>query len=157
MSITGGKLTTYRKMAADTVDAVQRELGGSSVPCRTKHLRLRGSEGLTSVRVRELAERFGLETEVLDHLRRRYGREAMAVLGLTVDRPELRQRLVPELTHLCAEVVYAARYEMATCVEDVLSRRTRALLLDARLAAAASARTAELLGDRARLGRRPRG
>ncbi len=147
VSITGGKLTTYRKMAADTVDAVQRELGGSPRPCRTKHLRLRGSEGLTSVRVRELAERLGLEIEVLDHLRRRYGSETMAVLGLSVDRPELREPLGPGLSHLCAEVVYAARYEMATCVEDVLSRRTRALLVDARSAATASSRTAELLGE----------
>ena len=71
----------------------------------------------------------------------------MAVLGLTFERPELRERLVAGLPHLAAEVVYAARFEMATCVEDVLSRRTRALLLDARAASAAAARTAELLAD----------
>jgi glycerol-3-phosphate dehydrogenase len=71
----------------------------------------------------------------------------MAVLGLSIDRPELRARLVDGLAHLEAEVVYAARFEMATCVDDVLSRRTRALLLDARSAAAAAVRTAELLAD----------
>ena len=69
----------------------------------------------------------------------------MAVLGLGIDRPELRERLVVGLEHIEAEVVYAARFEMATCVDDVLSRRTRALLLDARSASAAAARTAELL------------
>ena len=145
VSITGGKLTTYRKMAADTVDAVERELGSVPGRCRTKQLRLRGSEGLVAPRARELAAEFGVDAEVLDALRRRYGGEASAVLGLTVDRPELRAPLVPGLTHLEAEVVYAARYEMATCVEDVLSRRTRALLLDARSSAAAASRTAELL------------
>jgi glycerol-3-phosphate dehydrogenase len=145
VSITGGKLTTYRKMAVDAVDAVERELGSTPGPCRTKHLRLRGSEGLTAPRIRELAGEFGVDADILDHLRRRYGGEAAAVLGLTVNRPELRTRLVPGLAHLEAEVVYAARYEMATCVEDVLSRRTRALLLDARSSAAAAGRTAELL------------
>ncbi|HLN06844.1 MAG TPA: glycerol-3-phosphate dehydrogenase/oxidase [Acidimicrobiales bacterium] len=145
VSITGGKLTTYRKMAADTVDAVQRELGSSPVPCRTKHLRLRGSEDLSALRVQELAAGLGLDPEIVDHLRRRYGGDAMAVLGLTFDRPELRERLVVGLPHLEAEVVYAARYEMATCVEDFLSRRTRALLVDARSAAAAAERTAVLL------------
>ena len=69
----------------------------------------------------------------------------MAVLGLCFDRPELREPLIEGLAHLEAEVVYAARFEMATCVEDVLSRRTRALLLDAQSAAVAAVRTAELL------------
>jgi glycerol-3-phosphate dehydrogenase len=145
ISITGGKLTTYRKMAADTVDAVQRELGSAPGPCLTKHLRLRGSEGVSALGARDLAKELGVEPEMLDRLERRYGGEASAVLGLIVDRPGLRARIVPDIPHLEAEVVYAARYEMATCVEDVLSRRTRALLLDARSAAAAAGRTAELL------------
>ena len=145
ITVTGGKLTTYRKMAADTVDAVQRELGSRIVASRTKNLRLRGSEPVNALQVRELADKLGLDAQVLDHLQRRYGGEMMAVLGLGFDRPELRERLVEGLEHLEAEVVYAARFEMATCVEDVLSRRTRALLLDARSAALAAVRTAELL------------
>jgi glycerol-3-phosphate dehydrogenase len=145
VSITGGKLTTYRKMAADTVDVVQRELGSAIVTCRTKNLRLRGCEPVNTLQVRELADKFGVDAQVLDHLQRRYGGETMAVLGLCFDRPELRERLVADLANLEAEVVYAARFEMATCVEDVLSRRTRALLLDARSAATAAVRTAELL------------
>ena len=125
ITITGGKLTTYRKMAADTVDAVQRGLGSTTVASRTKRLRLRGSETVNAQQVRELADKLGLDALVLDHLQRRYGGETMAVLGLSVDRPELRERLVGGLAHLEAEVVYAARFEMATCVDDVLSRRTR--------------------------------
>jgi glycerol-3-phosphate dehydrogenase len=147
ITVTGGKLTTYRKMAADTVDAVQRELGSTGVASRTKRLRLRGSEPVNALQARQLADKLGLDAHVLDHLQRRYGGETMAVLGLSIDRPELRARLVDGLAHLEAEVVYAARFEMATCVDDVLSRRTRALLLDARSAAAAAVRTAELLAD----------
>ena len=145
ITITGGKLTTYRKMAADTVDAVQRELGSSVVASRTKKLRLRGSGPVNALQVRELADKLGLDAHVLDHLQRRYGGETMAVLGLSIDRPELSERLAGGLGHLEAEVVYAARFEMAMCVDDVLSRRTRSLLLDARSATAAAVRTAELL------------
>jgi glycerol-3-phosphate dehydrogenase len=131
-------------MASDTVDAVQRELGMTVTASRTKKLRLRGSEPVDALQVRELANTLGLDAELIDRLQRRYGRETMAVLGLSTDRPELGQRLAG-LGHLEAEVVFAARFEMATCVEDVLSRRTRAVLLDANSAATAAVRTAELL------------
>ncbi len=144
ITISGGKLTTYRQMASDTVDAVQRELGMTVTASRTKKLRLRGSEPVDALQVRELANTLGLDAELIDRLQRRYGRETMAVLGLSTDRPELGQRLAG-LGHLEAEVVFAARFEMATCVEDVLSRRTRAVLLDANSAATAAVRTAELL------------
>jgi len=145
ITITGGKLTTYRRMAADTVDAVQLELGSRSERSRTKNLRLRGAEAVSTAQVRELAAQLGIDEELLSHIRRRYGGETMAVLGLGFDRPELRARLAEGIAHIEAEVVYAARFEMATCVEDVLSRRTRAMLIDARSAAAAASRTAELL------------
>ncbi len=145
ITITGGKLTTYRKMAADAVDAVLVELGSSAVASRTRCLRLRGSEPVDALGARELAEKLGVDAQVLEHLRRNHGGETTAVLGLSIDRPELREHLVAGLAHLEAEVVYAARFEMATCVDDVLSRRIRALLLDARAATAAAARTAELL------------
>jgi glycerol-3-phosphate dehydrogenase len=145
ITITGGKLTTYRKMAADTVDAVCTELGATRVASATKNLRLRGFEPPSTAQVRDLADKLGLDAAVLGQLRRRYGGEMTAVLGLGLDRPELCARLVGGLDHIEAEVVYAARFEMATCVDDVLSRRTRALLLDARSAAAAAVRTSELL------------
>ena len=141
MSITGGKLTTYRKMAADTVDAVQRELGAASAalpnkaPCAFAARRASAPSGLATS-----PSGWASRPRCWTGSRGVTAREASAVLGLTVDRPELREPLVPGLPHLSAEVVYAARYEMATCVEDVLSRRTRALLLDARSAAAAAGR-----------------
>jgi glycerol-3-phosphate dehydrogenase len=145
ISVTGGKLTTYRQMAADTVDAVQRELGSTVVRSRTEHLRLRGSERLSPDRARELADEIGITEDVLEHVQCRYGADTPAVLGLCLDRPELGEGLAEGFPNIAAEVVYAARFEMATCVDDVLARRTRALLLDARSAATAARRTAELL------------
>lgn len=101
ITITGGKLTTYRRMAEDTVDVVTDRLGRRT-RCRTKRLRLFGHDG-------------------------RRERELEAMIG--DDRP-LGEPLVPGLSYTRAEAVYAARHEMVTTLDDVLSRRTRALLFD---------------------------
>jgi glycerol-3-phosphate dehydrogenase len=125
VSITGGKLTTYREMAADTVDAVVAGLG-DTVPrrarrSRTAKLRLRGADGYDALVV-------GAD-ERTDHLAHRYGGEARTVLALVDRDPALGEPLVEGLPYLRAEAVYAARHEMARTVDDVLSRRTRARLL----------------------------
>ena len=124
VSITGGKLTTYRAMAADTVDAVEDALGRHRTPCRTARLALRGADG--PPRVDD------------DHLAARYGSEARVVAALIEADPRLGEPLVPSLPYLRAEAVYAVRYEMARTLDDILSRRTRALILarDASVAAA---------------------
>jgi glycerol-3-phosphate dehydrogenase len=126
VTVTGGKLTTYRRMAADAVDAAVRVLGSHTPRSATKHLRLFGSHGID----RDTAER--------DHLIGRYGSEAAAVQNLVDADPTLGEPLVPGLSYLRAEAVYAARYEMARTLDDVLSRRTRARVLarDASLDAA---------------------
>lgn len=134
VSVTGGKLTTYREMAADTVDEVLDVLGdrisGVARSSRTKKLRLRGAEGYDAV-----AESTDAATA---HLANRYGGEARTVLALADADPSLREPLVEGLPYLRAEAVYAVRHEMARSVDDVLSRRTRARLL-ARDASAAAA------------------
>ncbi|HEY1282113.1 MAG TPA: glycerol-3-phosphate dehydrogenase/oxidase [Acidimicrobiales bacterium] len=128
VSVTGGKLTTYRRMAADTVDEVMDllERRGRS---RTKRLRLLGAEGYV-----EPAE----SAAEAAHLAGRYGSEALVVEALLDTDPALRAPLVPGLPYLAAEAVHAARHEMATTLDDVLARRTRARLLarDASIAAA---------------------
>ena len=123
VTITGGKLTTYRAMAADTVDEVQAALGGRPTPCRTGRLPLRGAGDL-SPGAGHLAERFGSESRVI-----------AALVGADAS---LAEPLVPTLPYLQAEAVYAARYEMARTLDDVLARRTRSLILarDASIAAA---------------------
>jgi glycerol-3-phosphate dehydrogenase len=125
VSITGGKLTTYREMAADAIDEVLAVLGtrapGVSRRSRTKNLRLRGAAGYE-----DLA---GGHDPLTTHLANRYGGEARTVLALAEAEPALSEALVPGLPYVKAEAVYAARYEMARSVDDVLSRRTRARLL----------------------------
>jgi len=114
ITVTGGKLTTYRRMAADTVDEVVEALGRGG-RCRTRRLPLRGAEGFEGV------------TD--EHLASRYGSEARTVQAMIAADPSLGDPLVPSLPYLRAEALYAARYEMAHTLDDVLARRTRALLL----------------------------
>jgi glycerol-3-phosphate dehydrogenase len=129
VSITGGKLTTYRAMAEDTVDAVELALGRRPTPSRTAKLSLRGAQGP-----------FGD-----DHLGRRYGTEARVVSALVQADPAVGDPLVPGLPYLRAEAVYAARYEMACTLDDVLARRTRSLILDHDASVRAAADVAGLL------------
>jgi glycerol-3-phosphate dehydrogenase len=133
VTVTGGKLTTYRRMAVDAVDAVLERLAAPPAPSRTKHLRLFGGEGMAPPEA-------ALEPSVHEHLVGRYGTEAEVVRALAVDDPDLGEPLVPGLPYLRAEARYAVQHEMARTLDDVLSRRTRArpLARDASAAAAAS-------------------
>jgi glycerol-3-phosphate dehydrogenase len=130
ITVTGGKLTTYRRMAADTVDEVVDVLGRGG-RCRTTRLPLRGAEGFEAV---------GDE-----HLASRYGGEARTVQAMIAADPSLAQPLVPSLPYLRAEALYAARYEMAHALDDVLARRTRALLLARDETAAVAEDVAQLI------------
>jgi glycerol-3-phosphate dehydrogenase len=163
VTIVGGKLTTYRAMAEDTVDEAVRVMrlhssgggagrrGGGRRVGRVRDSRsgstpLFGAEGYEELTEEGAAERLGLPADVVAHLAGRFGGQARTVAAMMRDRPELGERLVPGLPYLKAEAVYAIRYEMALTLEDVLSRRTRALLLDAAASAGASASVAELMG-----------
>jgi len=134
VTIGGGKLTTYRKMAEDTVDEVVRGLGCGPRRCPTRRLPLIGAPGLDQA----AQDRLGLEPQVAAHLAARYGAEARVVAALVEADADLGLPLVPGLPDLRAEVVHAARHEMAGTVDDVLARRTR-LRLQARDASAAAA------------------
>jgi glycerol-3-phosphate dehydrogenase len=140
VTITGGKLTTYREMAADTVDEVMGGLGRRH-RSRTRHLQLRGAGGYETLR--SSAQAAGNNT--LLHLLDRYGDEAPAVLAIAERDPALAEPLIPGLPYLRAEAVYAARHEMARTVDDVLSRRTRARLLARDETAAVATEVAALL------------
>jgi len=154
VTVTGGKLTTYRKMAEDTVDAVVAALGRRRLPCVTRDLRLRGAGG----GVHAPARRGGARSDggwsdadraahLAAHLAGRYGSETPDVLALVGSRPALLEPLVEGLDYLRVEALYAVRHEMATTVADILDRRTRASLRDARAAARAAADVAALLGE----------
>jgi glycerol-3-phosphate dehydrogenase len=138
VSISGGKLTTYRRMAADTVDALAPALRRRLRRSTTRHLSLRGAEGHDRVES-------DADDALVEHLRSRYGSEARVVLAMVEADPELGRPLVPGLPYVRAEAVFAARYEMAQSLDDVLSRRTRALLLDAAACRSAAPSVARLL------------
>lgn len=142
VTVTGGKLTTYRRMAQDTVDAVVR-LEGVRRACRTETAVLAGTEGMEEAE-RQLSNS-PLDPDQRQHLLATYGSAAMPVLGLVHQRPELAERLAPGLPHVAAEVVYACRWEYAQTVVDCLYLRTRLAVLDGAAADAAAPQVAQLM------------
>ena len=134
ISVTGGKLTTYREMAEDTVDQAL-ELLGRTAKCRTRALPLRGAVGF-----REPAA----GSPDL-HLALRFGTDAALVRALIAEDPSLGEALVPGLPYVRAEAVHAVRAEMATTLDDVLARRTRARLFDRDASVAAAPAVAALI------------
>jgi glycerol-3-phosphate dehydrogenase len=143
VSILGGKWTTYRLMAERTIDRVQALLGIPVTGCVTAHTPLAGANPLTDGQVRALTECFGLDTA--RRLARRFGSRAEAVARLAGESPDLRLPLIAGAPPLRAEVVYAARHEMARTVEDVLARRTGLEYYGWRLAMEAAPEAAGLL------------
>ncbi len=134
ITITGGKLTTWRRMAKMAVDRlVERE--ARDAPCRTAEIPLGQPVG-----VDRLPSPAGMSEPARTALASRYGYGAHEVLALISERPELADPIVPGLPDVLAEVAIAARREQARSVGDVLLRRTRLGLLAAR----------ELLGEHGR-------
>lgn len=143
VTIAGGKWTTYRRMAADAVDAAVAvaELGAG--PSTTDDLRLAGAERLLPTGAGDLQER-GFPADVARHLHLSYGDRADAVADLAGGRDA--PRLAAAHPYLEAEVVHAARAEFAATTVDVLARRTRLAMLDEAAARSAAPRVSALLG-----------
>jgi glycerol-3-phosphate dehydrogenase len=127
VTVAGGKYTTYRVMACDTVDAVGEELGESIDASRTDKVPLLGAEGLTTARGRAhahpSAQRVG--AAAVEHLLERYGALALVLLDATLHRPELAEPIEGAPAYLMAEAWYAVVAEGALHLDDVLTRRTR--------------------------------
>jgi glycerol-3-phosphate dehydrogenase len=123
ITITGGKLTTWRRMAKMTVDRIVER----DAPCRTEEIPLGGQVAPDSLeRVSGVAE------EAYPALAARYGYAAAAVLRIAAERPELRDPIVEGFPDVLAEAVNAARSEQARGLGDILLRRTRLGLIAAR-------------------------
>jgi glycerol-3-phosphate dehydrogenase len=118
ITITGGKWTTYRRMAQDTVNKAIETAGLQPKPCKTDTLLIHGHTN---------------EANAGDHLYA-YGSDKEALLALVKENPSWGEKLHPGLDYIGAEIIWAVRHEMARTVEDVLARRVRALFLDARAA-----------------------
>jgi glycerol-3-phosphate dehydrogenase len=126
VTITGGKLTTWRRMAKLAVDrVVERE--GREAPCRTHEIQL----GMP-VDADTLPQAPGVEEDTREHLASRYGYAANLVVRLAQAEPSLATRISPDLPDIAAEAAFAVDHEQTHSVSDVLLRRTRLGLLDAR-------------------------
>ena len=138
VTITGGKLTTWRRMAERVVDFIARRLETLEGVRRpqahrsvTENIQLAGGtpHGDAYEEAPRAATDFGVGVVTAKHLMATYGGNYRVILELTRESEELRTTLTDSLPHIGAEAVYAARYEMAATVEDFLSRRTRIELL----------------------------
>jgi len=129
ITITGGKWTTYRRMAQDTVDKAIETAGLTPAACVTTNLPIHGNKN---------------NVDRNDHLYI-YGTDRDAVLQLINENTEWGKLLHPALEYTQAEVIWAVRHEMARTVEDVLARRVRALFLDARAAIEMAPMVAQLM------------
>jgi glycerol-3-phosphate dehydrogenase len=131
VTIVGGKLTTYRRMAQDTVDVLAKR-DGMPISHPTEKLLLTGAIGWRNARqqIEARSHQLGLAPESVKHLEDNFGSHASAVLDLIEEEKSLGERLVSDLPYLRAEVIYACRAEMAMTLEDVLARRTRIILED---------------------------
>jgi len=140
ITVTGGKLTTYREMAEDTVDEALEQLDGSrwarKAKCRTKNLLLIGADGFQE----------SPPGSPDAHLAGRYGTTMNEIHELISADPTLGEPLVAGLAYLRAEAIYAVRHEMARTLDDVLSRRTRARLFDRHASVEAAESVAALIG-----------
>ena len=132
LTITGGKWTTYRHMAEDCVDHAITLGRLRDVECVTKNLKIHGYAD------------FGSSPAGFENHFEVYGSDAEAIHSIAKD-PALGKKLHPDLPYVAAEVVWAARAEMARTLEDVLARHTRALFLNARAAIAMAKPAAQLL------------
>jgi glycerol-3-phosphate dehydrogenase len=133
ITIAGGKWTTYRRMGADVVDQAIAVGNLPERPSTTETLMLHAAA----------PDAAGGDDAPLAV----YGTQRDAVLKLCAERPEWDGPLHPRLPYRAGEVVWAARHEQARTVEDVLARRTRALLLDARASQEAAPQVAALLAE----------
>jgi glycerol-3-phosphate dehydrogenase len=131
VTITGGKWTTYRRMGQDAIDRATFVGALPRAASATEDLRLHGwKDDVDPAEPRSV-----------------YGSDWAGIEALEAARPELAAGLHPALPYRASEVVWAVRFELARTVEDVLSRRFRALLLDARASVEMAPAVARLMGD----------
>lgn len=144
VGITGGKLTTYRRMAQEAVDRVAEDLDNRA-RSRTRWIRL-GCSNVDALKlaVGRRAQRLGIPVDAAANLVRCYGDRALAVLDVAAD-VGLVEQLVPGYLPLAAEALYCAEAEMAVHLSDLLARRTRLALTDPAAGISSSSRAADVM------------
>jgi len=130
ITITGGKWTTYRRMAEETVDLAISHAGLEAKACVTENLKIHGSIDVQG-----------------DHHLNAFGSDRNKIEALMQQNPHLAEKLHNNFPYTAAEVVWAARNEMAETIEDILSRRLRILFIDAQAAKDMAPKVASLLAQ----------
>lgn len=127
VTITGGKYTTYRRMAAEVVDVAAGQIVRPVGRSITASVPLVGADGFVAFwhSRRELADAWGVPLKTVEHLLGRYGGLASEVLQLAAADRRLLEPVEPDSRYLAAEALYAVTHEGARTLEDVLARRTR--------------------------------
>ncbi|MFA6335562.1 MAG: glycerol-3-phosphate dehydrogenase/oxidase [Bacteroidales bacterium] len=131
ITITGGKWTTYRRMAEDTVDKAIKLQLLQPRKCVSKNFRIHG---------------YKPNPDLSNHMYV-YGSDIPAIVEMMKSNPKMAEKIHPKYEYTVAEVVWAVREEMARSVEDVLSRRVRLLFIDARAAMEAAGKVAEVMAS----------
>ncbi|PIC28629.1 hypothetical protein B9Z55_020480 [Caenorhabditis nigoni] len=152
ITIAGGKLTTFRHMAEETMNKVVENNHFDEVkPCATRGMKFEGGLNYTPMLYREISRKYGLEEEVASHLCHTYGDKVYEVLKLCKSTekqfPAIGHRLHPDFPFLEAEVRYAVKEEYARIPADILARRTRLSLLDARAAKQVLPRVVSIMAE----------
>ncbi|KAG9296312.1 hypothetical protein G9A89_014904 [Geosiphon pyriformis] len=152
ITVAGGKWTTYRAMAEETIDKAIEVFGLNPMkPCNTRNIKLIGSHGYSKTMFIKLIQQFGLETEVAQHLANSYGDRAWAVAALanpTRKRwPVFGMRLSPFYPYIDSEVRFAVRREYACTLVDVIARRTRLAFLNAQAALESLPQILEIMAE----------
>ncbi|MEZ4983428.1 MAG: glycerol-3-phosphate dehydrogenase C-terminal domain-containing protein [Saprospiraceae bacterium] len=147
VSLLGGKWTTYRVMAQDTVDTIARNILPNDAPCTTADCLLEGADGYSPDSWQLLAASAGWSEAVCKQLVQTYGAKASLLLAITAEQPATQELLVEGYPYVLAQVVYAVRYEMACTLRDVLARRIRLELLDWQATVQAITPTAHIMAQ----------
>ncbi|KAL7322467.1 mitochondrial glycerol-3-phosphate dehydrogenase [Mucor circinelloides] len=152
ITIAGGKWTTYRAMAEETVDrAIEVFNLKPTGKCDTEHVQLIGAKGYSNTMFIRLVQEFGMDTEVAAHLARSFGFKAWDVASIedptSASWPKYGNRISPNYPYIEAEVRYTVRQELACTAVDVLARRTRLAFLNAEAALGALPRVIEIMAE----------
>jgi glycerol-3-phosphate dehydrogenase len=129
VSLLGGKWTTYRLMAKDTIDVIDGLFTRANT-CKTADHVLAGGENYSFDLWISLKDKYSLDEDICKHLVRKYGSRADGVASLALQNPELKSRLCAGYPYIKAEVVFAVRMEMAVTPRDFLARRIRLEITD---------------------------
>ena len=146
LSLLGGKWTTYRLMAKDAVDQVCHLLGMKR-ECRTESHLLHGGKDWTSDFWKKIKEKYGFNSDISQHLAQKYGTFAEVPAELAIRHAESGERILPGFPFLKAEIVYAARAEMACTIRDFLARRIRLEMSDWQASIEAAPVVAQIMGQ----------